>query len=788
MDRVLQKYIDDYSGRQEKRNRAEDEQRSINNPVIFMFIGDQAGWALEATAKINDVNWHNSPGVAYFHAYQTSPANYRETVSVKMPGAPEDKRNARQEVYQAFHHDEAVLIELNRSFRMLANKVAEQGRLYTSLQKVTISVVTHIDDPLNALVPELTLLFRSILNDSFKMVEVDFLGLIKEKYEGDDFATSLGISFLKELDYYQSGNFSFEKDIQLAAGDLRLPVKHQHGFPLFNLAYLLSDKDENGRILPEANWKNCEIISYINLLKNRKIIAEYDEHMDSYNNEQFRKAVQGNEHTPAYTSAAFSKVKRPNRTIALHAAWHFFKIASDSFRQAASQPQERILKLFGLDEEHLNRLVAEVMPGREILADMESILIQLPGSYSAIKRLTVLDAEEEIAGEAARRFFTANVETPLRDTLAEKDFAARLNARIDSSIVDNNSYGLYCAYSWTSEENEEGALRAVRKLISSTRRQAEEAGYRVSELYMQTVDMSDFKKIHLPFSDKKNIRNFIEYLYSAIYGAKLAEAALNARLEILTQYEEALIGKNRQLARTMALLNEAGQILSEAANDSLHEADQYLGKNVPEYYETVVGAVVKRLKERRGTSFLAQERFFGKLEEGLEAFMARLLAICSDEILTEDEFHRGFEDELLERANAKTEYGNRDILSKEDLFKELYRRLLSQSSVQIELQSMTPHQYEEKYFFGDFYSNFVKYAVGKESDLRQYKVGCIHQKKSSGIAKLSLLGGFRSSDLMYWRNNMKYYDGYRKMGFGLHPDYLAETVAKEGENQTATEA
>ncbi|WP_043930427.1 hypothetical protein [Bacillus sp. EB01] len=785
MDRMLQEFVDVYSGRQEKRNRAEDEQRSINNPVIFMFIGDQAGWALEATARINDVNWHNSPGVAYFHAYQNNPANYKETVSVKMQGAPEDRRNARQELYEAFHHDEAVLIELNRSFRMLANKVTEQGRLYASLQKVTISVVTQVDDPLNVLVPELTLLFRNILNDSFKMVEVDFYGLIKEKYEGDDYATSLGISFLKELDHYQSGAFSFKRDIQLAAGDLRLPVEHPQEFPLFNLAYLLSDKDENGRILPEANWRNCEIISYTNLLKNRKIIAEYDEHMDSYNNEQFRKAIQGNDNSPAFASAAFSKVKRPNKTIALHAAWHFFKIAADSFLQAASQPRERILDLFGLDEDSLDRMTAEIVPDKEILRDMESILIQPPGSYTEIKRLTVLDAEEEIAGEAARRFFTANVETPLQEALAEKDFAARLNARIESNIINKDNYGLYCAYSWTSEENEESALRAVRKLISSTRREAEDAGYRVQQIYQQTVDMCDFKKSSFPFFDKKNIRNFIEYLYSAVYGAKLAESALKARFEILGQFEKALSEKNRQLSRTMALLEEADQVLSQAAEESLHEADQYLGKNVPEYYESVVGSIVKRLNERRGPSFLGQERFFGRLDDGLEAFMERLLAICSEEILAEEEFHRGFEDELLERANAKTEYGNRDILSKEDLFKELYKRLLSQSAVQIEVQSMQSHKYEEKYFFGDFYSSFVKYAVGKESDLRQYKVGCIHEKKSSGIAKLSLMGGFRSSDLMYWRNNMKYYEGYQKMGFGLHPDYLMETLTKAGKNQTA---
>jgi hypothetical protein len=116
-----------------------------------------------------------------------------------------------------------------------------------------------------------------------------------------------------------------------------------------------------------------------------------------------------------------------------------------------------------------------------------------------------------------------------------------------------------------------------------------------------------------------------------------------------------------------------------------------------------------------------------------------------------------------------THYDNRDILTKEDLFKQLNTRLRENSAIQIEVFNYTQeHRYEEKYFFGDFYSKFMKFALEKEQETRHFKVGCAHEKKSSGIEKLTLMGGFKLKDLMYYRNGEKYYKAYTENGYQFH--------------------
>jgi hypothetical protein len=153
---------------------------------------------------------------------------------------------------------------------------------------------------------------------------VDLYGLLNEKQDDDNFAfsTSLGISFLHELDTYQQDEYTFEGDLQLTEDGFKMPVSHSAA-PLFDLVYLLSDKNENGIISSDVEKQNYEIISNLNLLKNRKLITEYHEKMDSYNHQEFKRNIRGSSNEPVYASAGFAKVRRPNKPIALHAASQF---------------------------------------------------------------------------------------------------------------------------------------------------------------------------------------------------------------------------------------------------------------------------------------------------------------------------------------------------------------------------------------------------------------------------------------------------------------------------------
>lgn len=44
----------------------------------------------------------------------------------------------------------------------------------------------------------------------------------------------------------------------------------------------------------------------------------------------------------------------------------------------------------------------------------------------------------------------------------------------------------------------------------------------------------------------------------------------------------------------------------------------------------------------------------------------------------------------------------------------------------------------------------------------------MHEKRSSGVEKLNLMGGFHLEDLMYYRNGKAYYETYVQNGYEFH--------------------
>jgi hypothetical protein len=74
----------------------------------------------------------------------------------------------------------------------------------------------------------------------------------------------------------------------------------------------------------------------------------------------------------------------------------------------------------------------------------------------------------------------------------------------------------------------------------------------------------------------------------------------------------------------------------------------------------------------------------------------------------------------------------------------------------------------EKYLFGNYNSDFIRYAFELDHGSRTYKLGCIHERRTSGIEKLNLMGGFTIEDVIYGKNAMKYYEIFMKKGYRLH--------------------
>lgn len=782
MRNLIKQFSDKYATDMDKQIYSEDKQRNFHHPIVFLFVGDKALDALNTIYELNERKWNNSAGVLYFHVYSNETTQRKNVYSLQISESAADKKQMRKNLYKQFYNNEDGLIEANRMMRKVSNRISEMGKMYTSFERINVSVVTRVDDPLNVLLPEITLLMKSVFSESFRIVNLDLYGLINEKTAGEDtaFSSSLGVSFLRELDYYQAKDYRFCEMLQVTEDYIKLAVEHTPS-PLFDLVYLLSDKDERGMFVEHSMETNYEIVCSLNLLKNRKTTTDYSEKNPMYNNIQFKRNIQSESERSVYVSAGFSEVKRPDRTIALTVLFHFYEKFISRMKECRNIEKDQMCKLFELDDDSLNKKLRSFIPTIHKIEEMTS-LMPMRASYSELKKMTLKQAEERLYGDAGQSFYEKNVVHIARSTIEQQaEFAAQVKQLIYSRMIENPKYGLYSAYFWTLEEHSKQSIfEELRKIRKETVRQIEEARMELEDFYQEKVEQQDFPKSFLPFMDKANMKNFIRHFFGKIYGKKTEILLLEIKHEVVKTYECILEDVHVEVAKQVAELKELEALLSSVSQDSLLRANGDLDRNISQYYEAIVEKVVQDLEAKRGTQFYFEERFIGNpamlLHDGIPALVKRLIEVCHKDILSCPQFHQSFEDELLQRANVATTYDNRHVLSKEELFKELYRILEEDATVHIDVYRYThKHRYEEKYFFGDFDSDFIRYAFEHDYGSRTYKLGCVHEKRSSGIEKLNIMGGFHMEDVMFFRNGKKYYHSYIENGFefhGIHEQHL----------------
>lgn len=779
MQERLWAFAGEYDAEADKQAYASDGQRSINHPLVFAFIGDECLDALAAVYELNETKWNNSKGVVYLHVYTERTLARDNVFGIRLPALSADRKNVRPQLHRQFYDDPHKLVELGRAVRQISSRIAEFGRMYSSFQQLNIAVVTRTDDPCNVLLQEVTLLLKTVLSESFKQIQVDLYGLIREKQiNGEhEYASSVSVGFLRELDYYQSRGYSFNAPLLVTEDQIRLPVVHAHA-PLFDLAYLLSDKNEQGMLVDGSMEANYEIISGMSLLKNRKTADQYDSKQEIYNNQHFRQHispahVQGN----VYATAGFSKVKRPNRAIALTVLHHLTQHMVGRLKGQSEADRRTILELWQLENGSIDRKVEAVVPDREKLEDMNALLFSTV-SFDELKKLTLAEAEQLMYGRHAGEFFREQFTAKANRMLEQLDPDREVREAAERSIIDNPRFGLYCAYAWTSEKDDAVPYQELRKWAKETAKQLEESKLRLDHFLQETVDMQPFRRV--PFMKKSTLKHFSRFFFENVYGRRLALLQLETKLSLLQRYETAFARLHELLRPKVERLFELEKQVREASRQSVSEANDYLGRNISEYYATVVGDIVKELQAKRGDDFFFGDRFIGNaakhLEEGPERLLQRLIDVCRSELFPNEPFRQSFEDELIRRANVTVRFDDKDgVLSKEQLYRDLYDTLKEQATVHVEVYNYThKHRYEEHYFFGDCESEFIRYAFDVDKGNRAYKLGCVHENRNSGIEKLSLMGGFRIDDLQSLRNGKKYYDSYKANGFQFHAIPLDE--------------
>ncbi len=781
-------YSEQYAVQEEAQRSKGDGRSSIHYPALFLFVGDKVAPAIGPVLDSCERKWDNAGGVMALHA--VSGAKSEETDGTKsgsdaggknrvlamalpdMAGA--EPRTVRHELYRKFHEDTRYLAEMNKVIRRLSNSIADYGRLYSSFDVIHLTIITRVDDPLNVLLPEITLLARAILSQSFKSVQTDLYALINEREQGDNFgySSSVGLAFLRELDRMQATDYTFDTPLLVTEDGLSIPVSHGPS-ALFDLVYLLSDKNERGMMSAHGMDDNYEIISHISLLKNRvRPTSDQATGHGGYNNMTFKSGIRGSTGRQGYASAGFSGVRRPNVQIALAVLYHAFRRLAADMREGSPWTMRERQSLLGLDPDSLREHATQLVPEKDGLSEMTGLMSHGRPSYNELKQLSLREAEQQLFGDGGEAYFRNN-------------FVAESNRRVEgihplrgwrtllaAQETATPAVTFYQLADWTADRDEGGSvLHALRQHMTGLRSALVSAQDELEDLYAESVERQPFQRV--PLFDKRTVRNFIHYLFSAVYGKKYELLCMESELALCSRLESALEQLHVECVARVKAMETLEEELRITVMDSIGRTNETTGQNVMEYYRVVTEEVMKEIESRRGPGIFFSDKYMGSisklLEQGKKVVAERLIGVCQREILTADPFALSFEEELLRRANVAAAYENRQVLSKEELFKRLYHNLEDSATINVRLFEYTQeHRHEEKYFFGDSASEFLRYAFGVDETTRIYRLGFVHEQRRSGVEKLNLMGGFHLEDLLYYRNGKVYYETYAQNGYQLH--------------------
>lgn len=769
----------EYAAREEAMQDQGEGRSSIHYPALFLFLGERCATAIGPVLDSCRRKWDNAGGVLAVHACPEGQgmASYPEG-RVRTLGLPRtegrEPKTVRRELYREFRGQQRYLAEMNTTLRRLTDSMADFGRMYSSFDVIHLTVVTRVDDPLNVLLPELVLLTRAVLAQSFKSVQTDLFALISEREQAESFglSSSAGLAFLRELDGMQSPDYQLTAPLLVTEDGLSIPVSHGPS-PLFDLVYVLSDKNERGTSPVNGMEANYEIISHISLLKNvMRPSGSPESGQGGYNNMAFKSGIRGSTGRQGYASAGFSGVRRPNREIALAVLYHTFRrLREDLSRESRIGLRER-MELLGLQPARLRDLTLRLLPAKEELMEMTGLMSLDRPSYAELKRQTLREAEETLFGGGGASYFRDNFELPASrglEKVSPMSAWAPLLASKDGAAPQVTFVQLA---EWTDERELAGSvLHGLRQHMAGLRAAIATSREDLERLYGESVERQPFQRV--PLLDKRTVRNLIRFLFEEGYGQRYELLLLETELALCSRMETALEALHESSVRKVQAMERLENELKDAALESIGRAEGDLGSNIMEYYRVVTGEVIDEIEARRGPGALMSERFMGDLTElldrGAEAVLDRLILVCGREILTKEPFKLSFEEELLRRANVAAAYENREVLTKEELFRRLYRLLEEEAAINVRLFEYTQeHRHEEKYFFGDSDSEFMRYALSADETTRIYRLGFVHERRRSGVEKLNLMGGFHLEDLLYYRNGRIYYETYLKNGYELH--------------------
>lgn len=782
MEEVLKNFVEEYDLKVEKTIYEGDTKRSVNNPILFLFIGDSTEEAYEYIKDSINKKWDNGSGAVFISVFTKSVKDTDNSFNIQLPEDFKDKRTLRKDIRDRFYTCKEELKNLNQKITEARDKLLLEGDVFNSFDNINISVITTSKDPLNVILPEVTILLRKRMQEVFKLSSADLYILIKsQSLEDEVYEGAVTVGFFKEVEYFQKDSFRFKENIAVYGDETQLEVTWEG--PLFYLTYVLEEKNEKGIIPKDSMNNNYEIISYINLIKNRDTSSKVcsDTENQYYDNNIFKSSISYDNSMNRYASAGLSQMKRPNSAIVISVFGAFYERMIKEMNILSEKQQEFINEVLKIDEKNIELKVEEILPKRVTIEDMRGIMTDnLKQVEKKISSFNLKEIEENLYDDRCEKFFFENFEKVSEAAVKSCDLENNMRNLIRKNILENNKLNLYCAFKWTLEEGE--TINYIRNRKNSILKFVNKLNDEIEDIYKTrfapTFGIKSF------FTRGAQIKEAQEKIFLDIYGRKLEILKLNISKKILDVYEDTLLKIHSQVSSYVDRLRGLGEIIKKCEDEVIEKQDKYTAQNVRPYYENVVNDIVDKLEKNFGKAFYLEDKYLGNMTENLkgsdEELIEKIKNFCTKYILSEDKFKKSFEEEFNERANMNVSNLESKVLSKEELYRKLYDMLDKNSALKIYIMNYDVKPYMEKYFFGDYSSDFIKYALDFDRKTRNYKIGYIDEIKTSGIEKLNLMGGFGAKDIIYVRNSIEFYDYCVENGYFIHgvdEDILPEIIS-----------
>lgn len=770
MERILKSFAEEYDSKVDRRIYKGDAQRSANNPILFVFIGDSAREAYKHINNSIREKWDNGKGIAFMNILTENIEDKDNTFNFGFNYDFQDKKSLRKNIRDKFYSDKKVLENLNAKIAIARDRIVSNGNLFNSFENISISVVTMSDDPLNIIVPEITILIRRKMLEIFKLSTADLYIIIKEKnIEDEFFSKAVSVSFFREIEYIQKEGFKFNEKVAIYGEGRELPVTWSGA--VFYMTYVLEEKNEKGIIPSSSMNNNYEIISYVNLLKNRDVSVETysDTENQYYDNSRFKSSISSEDSINRYVTAGLSKVKRPNDAIAITVVRVFYGIIIKKLKEYSVKDKEFVAGVLKIDENSMATKVDAILPKDISIMDMNGIMMSNSSTMAKkLSKLTLKQIEEELYGDRCENFFYENFTKVSESYLENMNLEKEIINLINDTVLNNPKLGLYCAFKWTDEEGE--AVKYIRENRKSLNKHIKDMNNEIENVY-QSRFVEGFSIKNL-FTKGSSIQEIRKKIFSDIYNKKLQILKFHISEKVMEYYEWILLKIHEELFSEIEEINSIGELIKGYEEQIIKHQDEYTSQNVKVYYTEVVCNIMNKLEKNYGESFYLRDEYVGNLsgyvKKGKKNLFIKITEFCSKHILTEEKFSKSFEEELNERANVNVANFNNKVMSKEELYRKLYDILDSNSALKSYLMNYDVKGYQEKYFFGDYSNNFIKYAFEFDRKTRSYKIGYVHEIRSSGIEKLNLMGGFGAKDIIYIRNSIDFYNYCLENGYMLH--------------------